>query len=172
MNIIKETWKPLNLNFNAELDYALQQQHHAAQFIALFGRHLVPRKADDSNTNMHFIPDGEMLIGNKFSINKHLALRLTNFTLLIFDEANNSINEISLIGKTKLQIFKELKQTLSDLNVDVSNFTNQLHYEIPSHELDNGKAFSKINEKYLQEFKSYWHNAEIVLTLIIHLRNK
>ena len=161
-----ETWSPFSLKYSSELKNALQQQHHAAQFLALVGRHLVPQKKDDSNTNMHFITEAEMLIGNKFSSNTYIALKLTNFTLLVFNEENNGIVEISIVGKTKLQIFKELKQTLADLKIDVSKFKNKLQYETPPHELDNGKAFSKIDKKYLQEFINYWHNADIVLNEI------
>ena len=54
----KKDWELLTLPFNEELNEALQQQHHAPQYIALVGHYLIPQKADDSNTNMEYIPAG------------------------------------------------------------------------------------------------------------------
>ncbi len=45
-------WKELTQDFNSDLHNVILQQHHAAQFIALVGRHMIPQQADDSNTNM------------------------------------------------------------------------------------------------------------------------
>lgn len=45
----KKKWELLSMTFKNELDIVLQQQHHAAQFIALAGRHLIPEKQDDAN---------------------------------------------------------------------------------------------------------------------------
>jgi hypothetical protein len=60
------SWKELKLGFDETLNNVLLQQHHAAQFIALAGRHLIQQQADDSNTNMQFQADREWLVGNSF----------------------------------------------------------------------------------------------------------
>jgi hypothetical protein len=74
MSIRKKNWKTLTLPFNDDLNDALQQQHHASQFIALVGRHLIPQQPDDSNTNMQYLLDKELLVGNELANGMRLAL--------------------------------------------------------------------------------------------------
>jgi hypothetical protein len=38
----KNTWEALTQSFTGDLYNVLLQQHHAAQFIALAGKHLIP----------------------------------------------------------------------------------------------------------------------------------
>jgi hypothetical protein len=156
-------WKQLSLDFNEGLNNALLQQHHAAQFIALAGKHLIPQQSDDSNTNMQYQIAGEWIIGNELGGGQRISLYLPEFKLLILDKENNILRELTLISRTRLDIFEELKQNLSDLNLDVSTFTDKLHYELPAHELDNNAIFSSDDLKTIQENIFYRNNAEIVL---------
>ncbi|MCD4663676.1 MAG: hypothetical protein K8R68_00300 [Bacteroidales bacterium] len=158
--------------FNNDLSDALQQQHHAAQFIALAGRHLIPQQADDSNTNMQYLPDQKLLAGNELSNELRLALQLTDLKLGFVDRVGNCNNKISINGKSKQMVFEELKKTLASLGIDVSKFKNELHYEIPTHKLDKGAAFSVNDKKFFQESTFYRHNAEIVLNKIVHTNDK
>ncbi|RLD36611.1 MAG: hypothetical protein DRI73_00370 [Bacteroidetes bacterium] len=163
MNTQNMNWKLLNSPFNQGLNDALKQQYHATQFIAMVGRHLIPQEADDSNTNMQYLPDQELLAGNKLSSGLRLALHLTDLKLCFLDQAGKCKNGISLIGKSKLQVFEELKKTLSDLGIDVSKFKNELHYEIPAHDLDSGSSFSINNRGLFQENTNYRYNAELIM---------
>jgi hypothetical protein len=154
------------MSFTPELHEALQQQHHAAQFIAMAGRHLIPQQADDSNTNMQYVPNGYLLLGNALPDGQRVALQLTDLKLLVFDKGHRLKKVITLEGKTKQQVFDELKQSLSDMGVDVTGFKNELHYEIPGHPLDQGAVFSVNDKSYFAENTMYRHNAEIVLNEI------
>lgn len=156
-------WKQLTLDFNKDLHNVLLQQHHAAQFIALVGRHLIPKEADDSNTNMQYLPDREWLIGNELPGGMRIALSLPDLKLIILDKQNHRRSELVLAGKSKKQVFDQLKQNLSDLGLDVSKFTNELHYTLPDHELDKNASFATSDKKYIQENIFHRHNAEIVL---------
>jgi hypothetical protein len=163
MTHLKRDWKLLSIPFNKEINDALQQQHQAAQFIALVGKHLVPNEADDSNTNMDFAFNDNLLRGNALPSGFRMILGLTDLRLRILDGKNNVKKNILLIGKTKDAAFVELKQSLSDLGVDVANFTSKLHYEIPAHSLDKGAVFSLKNENSFIENKNYRQNAELAL---------
>ena len=105
MNTSNKEWKPLTIAFNEDLRDALQQQHHAAQFIALVGRHLIPQQADDSNTNMQYLPDQGLLAGNELSNGLRVTLQLTDLKLCFVDQEGNNKNEISLYGKSKQLVF-------------------------------------------------------------------
>ena len=172
MNTSNKEWKPLTIAFNEDLRDALQQQHHAAQFIAFVGRHLIPQQADDSNTNMQYLPEQGLLAGNELSNGLRVVLQLTDLKLYFVDQEGNCKNEISLNGKSKQMVFEELKKTLASLGIDVSKFKNKLHYEIPTHKLDKGAAFSINDKKYFQESTFYRHNAEIVLNEIAHANDQ
>ena len=166
---MKEIWKALTLAFNQELNDALQQQYHATQFIAMAGRHLISQQPDDSNTNMQYLPDQELLAGNELSNGLGLALHLTDLKLCFVDQAGKCKNEISLVGKSKLQVFEELNKVLAGLGIDVSNFKNELHYEIPSHKLDSGGSFIITDSKLFEENIKYRHNAELIMNNLVTL---
>ncbi len=164
-------WKILSTPFNQELNDALQQQYHATQFIAMVGRHLIPQEADDSNTNMQYLPAQGLLAGNELSNGLRLAIHLNDLKLCFIDQAGNCINKISLAGKSKLQVFEELKKTLANLGIDVSTFKNELHYEISAHELDSGSSFLIKDRKLFQENTNYRHNAELIMNNLVSLIN-
>ncbi len=167
MNRSDKSWQFQTLAFGDEMKDALQQQHHAAQYLALVGRHLIPQQADDSNTNMEFVPEAEMIVGNRLSNGMKVGLQLNNLQLKILDEANRSLKTISLIGKTKKQGFNELKKNFSYLGVDTSSFTDELHYETPGNALDKGAVFTVKDEKYFLENTYYRHNARLVLNELV-----
>ena len=73
---------------------------------------------------------------------------------------------IALEGKTKQKVFDELTQNLADFGIDVTDFKNELHYEIPSHPLDKDAIFSIKNENDFIEATNYRHNAKIILNKI------
>jgi len=159
-------WKLMTMAFNNELNDALQQQHHAAQFIALVGRHLIPQQPDDSNTNMEFVFGKNMLRGNALANGMRVALQLSEMKISILDKDNNVKNVIALEGKTKQKVFEELTQNLADFGIDMTDFKNELHYETPSHQLDKGEVFSIRNEDDFIENTNYRHNAKIILNEI------
>ncbi len=163
MKRLDNKWRLLSLPFNTELSDALQQQHHAAQFLAMAGRHLIPRQPDDSNTNMEYIPEKEMLFGNLLPEGVRLGLQLSEMKIFILDDKNETKTEITLAGKTQIAVFEEIKRNLKNLGVDVSGFSNEMHYEIPEHKLDRGDVFSVSNKKYFIENTLYRHNAKVVL---------
>ena len=166
---MKTNWKTQKLAFNENIHQALQQQHHAAQFIAMVGHHLIPQKDDDSNTNMEFIPDEDLLLGNYLPNGMRVALQLAELNLLILDKENKVKKLIKLDGKTKNKVFVELAQNLADVGIDVTNLKNELHYEIPSHPLDKDAVFSVKDKKSFTENTHNRHNAKIVLNEISSL---
>lgn len=166
MSTQRENWKTLTLSFNDDLNDALQQQHHASQFIALVGRHLIPQQPDDSNTNMQYLLDKELLVGNALANGMRLALQLSDLTLYIIDKDSKHKSEISLAGKIMEQVFEEVKQSFAEFGVDTTNLKYKLHYEMPSHNLLDGASFTIKEKKLYQENAAYRHNAELILNEI------
>ena len=169
MNNSKKTWRQQTMPFNNNLNDTLQQQHHAAQFLAMVGHHLIPQQADDSNTNMEFLPDENLILGNALPNGMRVALQLTELKLFVLDKKNEPKKVIKLDGKTKDEVFIELAQNLAYVGIDVSNLKNELHYKIPAHPLGNGAMFSIKNENDFIENANYRHNAKIVLNEIAEI---
>ena len=159
-------WQPLSMSFSPELANALQQQHHAAQFIALAGRYLIPPQADDSHTNMQYLPEDELLIGNPLSDGMRLALRLADLKLLLLDKDSSEKFQIPMVAKTKQQVFEKLKLMLAESGLDISRLKNELHYKVPDHDLDRLALFAIKEKQSFQENIRYRHNAEVVLKKI------
>ena len=85
MNNLENNWKLQFLAFGDDMKDALEQHHYAAQFIAMVGRHLIPQQPDDSNTNMEFIPEENLLLGNVMPNNIRIALNLSDMKIIILD---------------------------------------------------------------------------------------
>ena len=161
---MKNNWQLVSFQFDKELELALQQQHLAAQFIALAGRYIVPPKADFSNINMHYSAEKEMLLGNRFENEIHLGLHLVGLEIHIFDKQDKTIGQIELNGKTFKQGLDELRLKLIDAGVDVSNLKNEQPYSLPTDSLTEDK-FSTHEISALKNAMILRHNAEIITDL-------
>lgn len=162
-------WNNLSLKFDDKLHDSLLQQHHASQFIALAGKHLIPATKDDSHTNMQYISETESLLGNSLPGGKKISLDLPSLRISIIQDEDKILDEIELHGKTKTEVFDELKISLEKTGTDVSGFTNQLHYDIPSHPLDHKAVFNTSFKNHFLENTIYRHNADLLLKEIVHL---
>ena len=163
----KNNWQQLEKVFNSELHEALLQQHHAAQFVAMVGRHLLPQESDDSNTNMEYLSGSGLLAGNMLPNGQRIALNPIQLRLYFLDNEGECGNEMNLEGKSKEEVFEELKTTLASLEFDVLEFKNELHYKLPDHFLDKGSSFIVDDPELFKENTKFRHNAEIVLNEIV-----
>jgi len=160
------TWKPITMSFNQELNEALQQQHQAVQLIAIVGRHLITQEEDDSNTNMQYYPEQKMMVGNALENGLRVAVDIDSMYLKVLDKELQTKKQFALEGKSKKMAIEKLRNILWDLNVDVSNFKDELHYELPKHKLNKDGVFSINNEDDFLENAIYRNNAELILNEI------
>lgn len=160
-------WKTLTYRFADGLYEALAQQHHAAQFIALAGRHLIPQRSDDSNTSMRYLIDKEVLAGDLIDDRVRITLNLKDLTLCLADEQANCLESVGLTGKTKQEAFEAFSRVLAGAHADVSSFKDQMHYEIPEHGLDKGSPFFINKSEFFIENDSYRYNAGLVIDSIV-----
>ncbi len=168
MNTHNESWKKLTLPYDVNTDDAVRQQHHAAQFIALVGRHLIPRKPDDSNTNMDYIPEMNALVGNTIAGGLRIGFQMADMVLFIADENFRRLHSITLAGKTKHEVFIRLKEELKQQGVNVDSLISEPHYEIPEHPLDKGAVFSINDRIFFEEMAAHRHNAQFILAALVH----
>lgn len=164
-------WIPISENFTQEIHKALIQQHQAAQFITMIAKSFIKEKDDDSNTNMDWSDEYKALIGRNIDEPKDLkpGLRLTDLTLFFIADTSNIIKEISLAGKSRSEVFAELKMAIEEMGMPSEKLTSKLHYSLPNNELDKGSAFDS-NIKTLTENAIYRSNANLLLKYIVSRR--
>lgn len=155
-------WELLSLTFKFGLNNVLQQQYLAAQFIALAGRYLIPKKTDGSNINMQFLPEKEMLMGNLHPDEWAVGVQLKMLTVQILDKNLNVQAEITLEGKSFDKAFQEFKTKLQHSGIDISGLKTEQPYELPTGGLKEGKFF-KAGEQETTENIRYRHNAGLII---------
>lgn len=162
--MIKKTnnWQLLSIPFHQDLENVLLQQHLAAQFIALAGRYLIPKKPDGSNINMQYIPEKEMLIGNSHPDGWAVAVQLKNLTVQVLNERGIAKAEIFLEGKTFKEAFQEFKTAFQKQGIDVSELKTEQPYDLPTGGLKEGKFF-KAGEQEATENIRYRQNARLII---------
>ena len=156
-------WKYQSLLFSEKMKDALIQQHIAAQFIAMAGHSLIPQQPDDSNTNMDFVPLNNILLGNLIEGKIRIGLYLPKLQIMLCDAENNILNIIFLDGKSKTEVFDEIKNSLQKLNIDTQNFKQELHYQIPDTYPQTNFRFHA-DEDSLNENAIYRFNANLILS--------
>ena len=160
------TWNPVFFEFDKSVENALGQQHLAAQFIALVGRYIVPKKPDSSNINMQFITDTELLLGNKLANGLQIGLQLSTMEIQVLQKNSSVLNTIQLNNKTFEEAFEELKQILLNEGVDVSEIKTEQPYELPTQSLIDGK-FSTSKKLAFVNNSILRHNAEVIINELI-----
>ncbi len=156
----------INQVFNSNLHEALLLQHQASQYVGMVGWYLLPQLDDQSNTNMRFVSGSEMLVGNPLSNGTSLGLHLSNLELYLINENDPLSDPISLIGKSKLEVFEELKLRLENIGQDTSKLLNIPNSPIPPHQLDEGGVFEIHNAEDFIENTRYRQNADFLITEI------
>lgn len=157
-------WQLLSIPFNQDLENELKQQHLAAQFIALTGRYLIPKKPDGSNINMQYLPEKEMLLGNSHPNGWVVGVHLKNQAVQVLNEKGIAKAEIFLEGKTFQEAFQEFKTALQNQGIDVSQLKTEQPYELPTGGLKEGKYFAIESDNAVSENIHYRHNAQLLIS--------
>ena len=146
-----------------------QYIHWLSQTLAKVNRTFVPKKADDSHTNLYFDALQQKILGRWITTEKGKALLALNVKTLDFEWLNTSnqvLNKISSIGKTILEVEKEVSESLSNFGLDASDFSKKMHYDIPIYDFIN-EPIEAIETKTLQEWFFYRNLANEKSNLIL-----
>jgi hypothetical protein len=165
---LKSKWQFIQYKRMRRLNEAIEEMHHAAQFIAMAGNSYLKHEADDSHTNMvwshkHKGLFGKWIIGNQTF---RLGLITKDFDLSIEDENEEIISGINLSGYTPDIIENWLKIKLKDLGLDPEKLNLKRHYQIPDYKLDHGMPYGFITKGILKEITKYRFNSDLILNAL------
>ncbi len=166
MKQIRTTWHPISVPYEAGLHETITQHHHAAQFISMVGKQLIPQRDDDSNTSMRYQVRNQMLTGEEIVSGSRMTLNLSYLSLGILNNGILSPISVSLPGLTKSEAFNKLSHILNIEGINTINFKPELHYDMPDHELLHGAPFKENEIQFIEEHIKYRHNARLVLQKI------
>jgi len=99
---------------------AMYELHHAVQFIALAGEHLVEKRHHDDHRSMFWHHDG-FFYGEKIKVHHeyhHVGLDVTSFTLILLDEYLHILKKVPLTGLTKTEVLARFKSMLHHHQLD------------------------------------------------------
>lgn len=121
--------------------------HLAAQYLAAAAISFVPKKADDSHTNLGFLREtGSLSTRPLADSGEVLALNYTDFSLEWHDQ--NSRASLALEGQTHHDVLNWINRNLSNSKIE-KPYTYQFHYDLP-YQITSDFTFC-LDAKRLQE---------------------
>ncbi len=160
---MKYDWRKLTIEDTKSLNHAQSMVHQAVQFISMVGHQLIDQEEDDSNTNMEWLDQQNMLAGHFVNGIIRVAFCYNDFSLNILDTANETMRTKELDGLTMKSVFSWLKLELIMNRALAQDLELKLHYKIPPHPVNQGEAFTKPEQKYLDELACHRHDAVAAL---------
>ena len=161
-----DQWQSLTHPAPAHLHETLINLHHAGQLVALTGNSLIPKRPDDSQSNLGWVMDLHWLLGHPITCGTqplHMALDTHTFRLLVTDEMHNILAQYNLVGKTSAEGLDWIRVVLPQFGISADQIQPITHYALPPHPISDGAAFDPDPEA-LNELTSHRHNAEIILS--------
>ena len=150
-----------------------QHLHWICQIIAKANRTFVPKKEDDSHTNLYFDSLGNRIVGrwvNTINGDILFTLNLANQQIEIVDSSNQIIASVKTISCNIKDVEKNIEELLPTLGLNADGFSADLHFEIPNYEFAK-EAIPAIDETALNEWKYIRKIAnEACMLLLGHLQ--
>tara|TARA_R110000868_G_scaffold304437_9_gene565115 strand:+ start:25131 stop:25913 length:783 start_codon:yes stop_codon:yes gene_type:complete len=131
--------------------------HYLSQILAKAGRTFIPKKEDDSHTNLSFNPKKKWIETHWIESPKgkvKLVLRITDFCMLWVDAKEESFQTVSCVKKLQSEVEKQLEKGILEAGLNPKGFSEPMHYEIPEYSFI-GQPFQMINRHMLDEWMQW-----------------
>lgn len=166
LETIRSNWRLLGKVKPADLSPAIDQIHSGVQLIAMVGKHFSKSQADDSHTNLRWLPQEEVLAGNWIRNRKgnfRFAMRPKDLTLLAYDSNMTLVSNFPLHGKTNEDALSWVKKYLKAFGKDESKMQMDIHYDLPASVIKAGKPYEIDTPVPFEEIAKYRANAHFML---------
>jgi hypothetical protein len=137
---------------------ARQQAHHAAQFATAAGISFLPKKADDSHTNLEWLSALGALASRVVpsSASFRVAIRIAGLEICVLNDASAVVASLPLNGRTIGHAELWLRECIAQRGADAAKLTLDKHYEIPHHAVDDGRAFDASDRQAFVELAGWF----------------
>jgi hypothetical protein len=157
-------WRALRMESAHSLVDARLQLHHAAQLATALGISYLPKKPDDSHTNLEWIDALSALVSNPVSATNtiRVGVSASPFALIVLVNDGPRAN-LSLDGRTIQEAADWVRQHLATYGLDATKYTLAKHYTIPTHAVDSGARFDASNADAFDQLSAWYGDASIIL---------
>jgi hypothetical protein len=168
LNNLQFNWDSVGSVPPEKLVTAREQLHHAVQLIAAAGKYLIPERSDDSHTSLHWNEVKKAFEGETIGEQQafHVGLRPADLTLYIRDKVDNKSSDFILKDNTIDLAFTWMKGMIEKKDVNISELSLKMHYDIPSNPVSEGEKFKFENSDHFSEIGRYFANANQILLAI------
>ena len=131
--------------------------HYLSQILAKAGRTFIPKKEDDSHTNLYFDPEKKWIETHWIESSKgkvKLVLRIVDFCMLWLDEKEEVIQVFATVKEYESDVIEALKKGAEKVGLDTNGFEKPMHYELPEYSFLN-QPFAMINRHRLDEWMQW-----------------
>ena len=120
------------------------QVHHAAQLATAMGISYLPRRSDDSHTNLEWLSATGVLASRVVPGDPpfRIGVRVADLALCMLSGGDRLLGTIPLHGRTIDEAASWIRERIVDSHADASRFTLARHYVIPHHPVDDGAPFN------------------------------
>lgn len=162
---LRANWRLLSLPYGEDFPETFQLMHQAIQFLAMACKSVFPPRFDDSHTSFKWDYQQNCFATDWMHFKHTVRLELCpqSFTIRLVGYGNGTIDSFCLDKKTKMEVYGQLRQMLQDGGVKIDRFVNEMHYDLPDHEVCKGGRFSVRNDIYNIELGHQYANAYILL---------
>jgi len=134
-----------------------QNLHLLSQLIAKANRTFIPKKEDDSHTNLYFDALGNRITGRWIDAGNSkilFALSLENQSIAVFDETGKRQVSIATISRHIEEVQQEIEKVLPNIDLEPSRYSEPLHFQIPDYDFAEN-PIEKISPNGLSQWKYY-----------------
>ena len=134
-----------------------QRLHLLCQILAKVTANFIPEKEYYSHTNLAFDPMGKRFLCRWIDTGTGkitLSLNLTTFSFQWVNEGLNVIKEVSIPGKTPIQLESEIETSLQQVGIKSTDLPLELKYEIEQYPFIH-VPFKQFNEDALNSWMYY-----------------
>lgn len=134
-----------------------QELHFLSQLITKANRTFIPKKEDDSHTNLFFDPLGNRITGRWIAAGERkiiFALNLDTQAIEVLDETGKRQANIATIARHIEEVEQAVKKVLPSLDLQPTGFAEPLHFEIPNYDFTK-KPIAQIDPHGLSQWKHY-----------------
>ncbi len=165
---METNWQKLNNISLTELAEARKQLHQVAQLSALTGRAFLPKVDDDHFASLIWNKEKDILSGQAWGKDNYkTAINFKEFSILLLDKNNETINSFSLKSISYNDAFKKLKEIVELTGEDADKLSTSLPYEIPVYPTATKESFNFFDKIYFEELGKYFANANLVLEDVV-----
>jgi hypothetical protein len=156
------TWAGVDPARSTSLVDARLQLHHAAQLATALGISYLEKQADDSHTNLEWLPAVQALASNRAgAANVRVAVRPDPLTLLVLDATNTPVASLELNGRTLDDAVDWLRTRLAEQGFGTAAFTTKRHYTIPPHPVAESRPFDSHDRGAFAELATWYADADL-----------